>query len=110
MSEWVCASIALCLVGMIQITVFVKSLSNFTGKLFMTNTIDFGTWGQRSRSTLALCLCNIVGIIQATEFARSLLVFTCKLLMMRGGTLLILSHWVKGQGQLWDSACESFWA
>ena len=34
-------------------------------------------------------------------FAQSLSNFTCIFAMMRGGTLLILGHGVKGQGQLW---------
>ena len=43
-------------------------------------------------------------------FAQSLSNFTCtcKLRIRRGGfTLFILSHRVKGQGQLWHSACET---
>ena len=30
--------------------------------------------------------------------------------MMREGTLVILGHKVKGQGQLWHSACVTLWA
>ena len=30
--------------------------------------------------------------------------------MMRGGTLLILGHGVKGQGQLWHSVYNALWA
>ena len=41
-----------------------------------------------------------MGTIATTFFAQSLSNFTCKLWMMRGGTLLILGHVVKGQGQL----------
>ena len=52
------------------------------------NPIDFGSRGQRSRSTLTLCLWNLVGKIQTTVFALSLSNYTCQLLMMRGGTLL----------------------
>ena len=62
------------------------------------NPIDLG---QRSRSTLALCLWNLVGKIQTTYFALSLSNYTCQLLMMRGRTRLILGHGVKGQGQLY---------
>ena len=36
--------------------------------------------------------------------------FTCTLFMMRGGTLLILGHGVKGQGQLWHSLYKTLWA
>ena len=43
-------------------------------------------------------------------FAQSLSNFTCKLWMMRGGTLLILGHGVKGQGQLWYSVYMTLWA
>ena len=64
------------------------------------NPIDFGSQGQRSRSTVALCVYDLVGTIATTVFAQSLSNFTCKLWMMRGGTLLILGHGVKGQGQL----------
>ena len=45
----------------------------------------------------------LVDTIATTVFAQSLSNFTCKLWMMRGGTLLILGHGVKGQGQLWRS-------
>ena len=63
--------------------------------------------GARVRPSDALCL---VGRIQTTDFAASLSNFTCMLLMMRGGTLLILGHGVKGQGQLLHSAYETLWA
>ena len=43
-------------------------------------------------------------MIQTTVFARSLSNFACKLFMMRGGTLLIFGHGVKGQDQLWPPA------
>ena len=64
------------------------------------NPIDFGSRGQRSRSTLALCVQDLVGRIQTIVFAQSLSNFTCKLWMMRGGDLLILCRGVIGQGQL----------
>ena len=68
------------------------------------NPIDFGSRGQRSRSTVTLYL---VDTIATTVFAQSLSNFTCKLCMMRGGTLLILGHWVKGQGQLSHSVYKT---
>ena len=67
------------------------------------NPIDLGSQGQRWRSTLALCVSDIVHTIQTTVFAQSLSNFTCKLSVMRGGTLLIMGHGIKGQGQLWHS-------
>ena len=45
----------------------------------------------------------LVDTIATTVFAQSLSNLTCELWMMRGGTLLILGHGVKGQGQLWHS-------
>ena len=48
------ASVALCLVGTIQITVFARSLSNFTCTLLMMRGGTLLIFGQRSRSTLAL--------------------------------------------------------
>ena len=71
--------------------------------------IDFESQGQRSRSTLALCILNLVGTIATTVFAQSLSNFTCTFAMMREGTLLILGHGVKGQGQLWHSVHKTFW-
>ena len=65
------------------------------------NPIDLGSQGQRWRSTLALCVSDIVHTIQTTVFVQSFSNFSCKLWMMRGGTLLIFGHGVKGQGQLW---------
>ena len=43
-------------------------------------------------------------------FARPLSNFTCHLFMMRGGTLLILGHGVKGQGHLWHFVSKTLWA
>ena len=48
-------------------------------------------------------------MIQTTVFAQSLLNFTYKLFMMRGGTLLILGHGFKGQGQIWHFVYKTFW-
>ena len=48
-------------------------------------------------------------VVHTTVFARSLLNFSCTLFMMRGGTLLILGHGVKGQGQLWHSVNKTLW-
>ena len=74
------------------------------------NPIDFGSRIQRSRSTLALCTLNLVGTVATTVFAQSLSNFTsCTFAMMRGGTLLILGHGVKGQGKLWQSVYKTFW-
>ena len=47
--------------------------------------------------------------IATTVFAQTLLNFTCTFTMMRGGTLLILGHGVKGQGQLWHSVYKTLW-
>ena len=42
----------------------------------------------------------LVDTIATTGFDQSLSNFTCKLWMMRGGTLSILNHGIKGQSQL----------
>ena len=42
-----------------------------------------------------------MGTVQTTVLGQSFSNFMCKLWMMRTGALLILSHRVKGQGQLW---------
>ena len=47
-----------------------------------------------------------MGKIQTTVFVRSHSNFTCKLWMMT----IDLRSGVKGQGQLWHSACETLWA
>ena len=51
----------------------------------------------------------LVDMIATTVFAQSLSNFTCTFTMMRGGTLLILGHGVKGQGQLWQSVYNTLW-
>ena len=51
----------------------------------------------------------LVDTIATTGFAQSLSNFTCTFTMMRGGTLLILGHGVKGQGQLWHSVYKTLW-
>ena len=52
----------------------------------------------------------LVDTIATTVFAQTLSNFTCTFAMMRGGTLLILVHGVKGQGQLWHSVYKTLWA
>ena len=59
---------------------------------------------------LASVALYLVGTIASTVFARLLSNFTCKLGMMREGTLMILGHRVKGQGQLWHSENKTLWA
>ena len=75
------------------------------------NLIDFGSRGQRSRSTFALCIrpCgqNTDNSFCSITFK---LKFTCQLWVMRWGTLLILDHGVKGQGQLCHSVYKALWA
>ena len=51
----------------------------------------------------------LVDTKQTKVFAWSLSNSPCTLLMMRGGTLLILGHGVKGQGQLWQSVYKTVW-
>ena len=51
----------------------------------------------------------LVDTIATTVFAQSISNFTCTFAMMRGGTLLILGHGVKGQGQLWHSVYKTLW-
>ena len=51
----------------------------------------------------------LVDTIATTVFDQSLSNFTYKLWIMREGTLLILGHGVKGQGQLWHSVYKTLW-
>ena len=51
----------------------------------------------------------LVDTIATTVFAPSFSNFTCTFAMMRGETLLILGHGVKGQGQLWYSVYKTLW-
>ena len=53
---------------------------------------------------------HLVDTIAITVFAQSLSNFTCTFFMLRGGSLLILGHGVKGQGQLCHSVYKIFWA
>ena len=57
----------------------------------------------------------LVDTIATTVFAQSISNFTCTFPRMRGGTLFILGHGVKGQdqlwqGQLWHSVYKTLWA
>ena len=130
MSEWVracvCVSVTLYLyvkdlVGTIATTVFAQSLSVFTCKLWMTRggtLLILGhrvkgqgqLWNSMYKTLWALYVKDLVGTIATIVIAQSLSIFTCKLWMTRGGTLLILGHRVKGQGQLWNSMCKTLWA
>ena len=74
-----------------------------------------GWLGGWVRACVRTCVCvsvtlYLVDKIATTVFAQSLSNFTCKLWMMRGGTLLILGHGVKGQRQLWHSMYKTLWA
>ena len=51
----------------------------------------------------------LVDTIATTVFDQSLSNFTCKLWMMRGGTISILGHGIKGQSQLWHSVYKTLW-
>ena len=51
----------------------------------------------------------LVDTLATIVFAQSISNFTCTFAMMRGGTLLILGHGVKGQGQLWHSIYKTLW-
>ena len=51
----------------------------------------------------------LVDMIASKVFVKSISNFTWNLRMMRGGTLLILGHRVKGQGQLWHSVYKTLW-
>ena len=78
---------------------YCPTRSNFTCKFMATGggKLDFGS---KVRSYLASRMRNFVGLIQAEFYDRPLSKFTCKLLIMRGGTVFILGHWVKDRGQL----------
>ena len=62
----------------------------------------------RARVRLSVALCP-VDTMQTTVFAQLLSYFTCKLSMMWWGTLLILGHGVKGQGQIWHFVYKTLW-
>ena len=99
LGEWVRPPVTLCLVDMIQTTVFAQSLSNFTCKLRMMRGGTLLIWPTGSKvkvnfGTLCMRPCG-----QDTDYSLSPITF--KLHMMRGGTLLILGHEVKCQDQLW---------
>ena len=98
----------------------IKSLDVLHALLYPRNSVGgdivmrpfVGGWVSewvRASVRLSVAL-YLVGTIQTTVFARSLSYFTCTLLMMRGGTLLIWGHRVKGQGQLWHSVYKTLWA
>ena len=64
------------------------------------NPIDFWSWAQRSRSTLATCWHD------ADYSFSQISVKFHKSLMIETGTISILSHEVKSQCALLHSACE----
>ena len=47
------------------------------------------------------CIRHALPCRHDTDYSLCLMTFKCMLLMMRGGTLSILGHGVKSQGQLW---------
>ena len=51
----------------------------------------------------------LVDKIATTVFDQSLSNFTCMLWMLRGGTLSILAHGIKGQSQLRHSVYKTLW-
>ena len=128
-SEWVCewvgscvgacvsGSVTLYLVDTIATTVFAQSLSNFTWTFTMMRggSLLILGHGVKGQGQLWHSVYNtlwtryLVDTIATTVFAQSLSNFTWTFTMMRGGTLLILGHGVKGQGQLWHSVYKTLW-
>ena len=79
-----------------------------------SNAVVRGWMGER----VSGCVGELVGpsrftlwtdTIATTVFDQSLSNFTCQLWMMRGGTLLILGHGIKGQSKLWHSVYKTLW-
>ena len=69
------------------------------------NPIDFGSRGSKVKVNFGILYIKPCGHDSDYSFAQSLSNFTCTFTMMRGGTLLIMGHGVKCQGQLWPT-CE----
>ena len=104
------SSVMFCLVGTIQ-----TSFCPITFKLHKyvvhddrRNPTDFGSQVQRSRTNWHF-VNKTLWAGYTLVFAQSLSNFTCKLFLMRGGTLLILGHGVRGQGQIWQSIFKTLW-
>ena len=124
-SDWVSASVVLCLVDTKQTTPFARSLSNFTfscgwweEELYwfcVTGSkvkVNFGTLykrpcGQDTDYNSSPITLNVR--IQTTIVVQSLSNLTCKCWMMRGGNILILGHGVKDQSQLLHSTYKTLW-
>ena len=114
-SEWVHVSITLYLVDMIATTVFAQSLSNFTCKLWMMREgsrliLGHGVKGQGQlwHSVYKTLWAGYRLQFLPSHFQTSHV--SCGWWEVRGRTLLILGHGVKGQGQLWHSVCKALWA
>ena len=98
-----------------SILIFIPSQQRWRG---YSNAAVRGWLGEWVGSWVGACVrgwvCGsvplfLVDTIATTVFAQSLSNFTCTFTMMRGGTLLILGHRVKGQGQLWHSMYKTLW-
>ena len=98
---------------------FSQSLSNFTCKLsrMRAGTLLISGYGVKGQCQLWHSLHKTVWTRYRLNFMpyhfqtspQLLSNFTCKLWMIRGGTLLIWGHGVKGQSQLWRSLYKTLW-
>ena len=87
---------------------------------FKTSHVSYGWWEEElywfwvtgSKVKVNFCTLCIRPCGQDTYYRFSPITQTshCNLWVMRGGTLLILGHGVKGQGQLWHSVYKALWA
>ena len=85
----VCTSVTLYLVDTIVTTVFARSLSNFTCKLWMMRGWTFLILGHRVKVKF--------GTLSIKPMYKTL-----------WATLLIFGHRVKGQGQIWHSLYKTY--
>ena len=83
---------------------FVGACVHLSVTLYLRDTIVTTVFAQCVRASVTLYL---VDTIVTTVFAQSISNFTCELWMMRGGTLLIWGHRVKGEGQIWNSVYQT---
>ena len=108
---WVRACVGACMVPSIS-TLWARYRLQFLPNHFQTSHVSCGWWEEGPYwfgVTGSKVKVNF-GTIQTTVFAQSLSNLTCKLWIMRGGTLLIWGHGVKGQSQLWHYVYKTLWA
>ena len=113
LGEWVdgCVRLSVCpSVRPLRFTLWTQYRVQLLPDHFQTSHVSCWLWEEESYWFLVtVSKVKVNSRIQTKVLAQSLSNFSCMLWMMRGGSLLILAHGVKSQGQIWHLWVQYKW-